>query len=397
MIKNNNILIAQGGGPTAVINQTLVGIIQAEKKLNSKVYGSLNGVNGIINNKIILLNKISENKLKLLANTPGSALGSTRDKPDQKYCMEIYNVLKKKRITKFYYIGGNDSSDSLKIISNFAVEKSYNLQCIHVPKTIDNDLVLNDHTPGFGSAAKYVAQLFSGINYDVKSLPGVYIGIVMGRHAGFLTASSSLLRKKMDDGPHLIFIPECTLKIEKFLESIGNIYKKYGRCVVAVSEGIKNHNNKLYTEIIKNSNEYDDHGNIQLSGSGILGDYLAEKVKNNLKISRVRADTLGYSQRCYLGSASEIDQKEALKIGLGAVNYSKKLSKSFSIGIKERKINSKNYTFGLVINSLDQIAGKTKTMPKSFYDLKKFNISKNFINYCLPLIGKNIPQTSSIY
>ena len=186
MIKNNNILIAQGGGPTAVINQTLVGIIQAEKKLNSKVYGSLNGVNGIINNKIILLNKISENKLKLLANTPGSALGSTRDKPDQKYCMEIYNVLKKKRITKFYYIGGNDSSDSLKIISNFAVEKNYNLQCIHVPKTIDNDLVLNDHTPGFGSAAKYVAQLFSGINYDVKSLPGVYIGIVMGRHAGFL-------------------------------------------------------------------------------------------------------------------------------------------------------------------------------------------------------------------
>ncbi len=397
MIKNNNILIAQGGGPTAVINQTLVGIIQAEKKLNSKVYGSLNGVNGIINNKIILLNKISENKLKLLANTPGSALGSTRDKPDQKYCMEIYNVLKKKRITKFYYIGGNDSSDSLKIISNFAVEKNYNLQCIHVPKTIDNDLVLNDHTPGFGSAAKYVAQLFSGINYDVKSLPGVYIGIVMGRHAGFLTASSSLLRKKIDDGPHLIFIPECTLKIENFLESINYIYKKYGRCVVAVSEGIKNQNNKLYTEIIKNSNEYDDHGNIQLSGSGILGDYLAEKVKNNLKISRVRADTLGYSQRCYLGSASEIDQKEALKIGLGAVNYSKKISKSFSIGIKERKINSKNYTFGLVINSLDQIAGKTKTMPKSFYDFKKFNISKNFINYCLPLIGKNIPQTSSIY
>ena len=120
----------------------------------------------------------------LISNTPGAALGSTRDKPDQKYCEEIYYVLKK-RINKFYYIGGNDSSDSLRIISEFSTEKGYNLQCIHVPKTIDNDLVFNDHTPGFGSAAKYVAQLFSGINFDVRSLPGVYIGVVMGRHAGF--------------------------------------------------------------------------------------------------------------------------------------------------------------------------------------------------------------------
>ena len=201
MISNKNILIAQGGGPTNVINMSLVSIVKEEKKLKSKVLGSLNGVNGIINKKFINLDRISDNDLNVISNTPGAALGSTRDKPDKKYCLEILKILKQKKISKFYYIGGNDSSDSLRIISEHANKINYELQCIHIPKTIDNDLVNNDHTPGFGSAAKYVAQLFSGINYDVKSLPGVYIGIIMGRHAGFLAASSALLKQKKDDGP----------------------------------------------------------------------------------------------------------------------------------------------------------------------------------------------------
>ena len=273
MSSNNNILIAQGGGPTNVINQSLAGIIINEKKKKSKIFGSINGVNGIINNNFITLYNILSKEITMLKNTPGAALGSTRDKPDQKYCEEIYHVLKKKGINNFYYIGGNDSSDSLSIISQFSIKKGYNLQCIHVPKTIDNDLVYNDHTPGFGSAAKYVAQLFSGINFDVRSLPGVYIGVVMGRHAGFLTASSSLLRSKVSDGPHLIFIPEFSFNIKEFINNINSVFNKYGRCVVAVSEGIKDKNNILYTKKIQSSNEYDDHGNIQLSGSGMLGDF----------------------------------------------------------------------------------------------------------------------------
>ena len=218
MVSNKNILIAQGGGPTNVINQSLVGIIQQERKYKSKILGSINGVNGIVNNRFISLNKISENDLKTIANTPGAALGSTRDKPDKKYCKEILTILKNKQISKFYYIGGNDSSDSLRIISEYTKDIKYKLQCIHIPKTIDNDLVCNDHTPGFGSAAKYVAQLFSGINYDVKSLPGVYLGIVMGRHAGFLTAASSLLKKEKDDGPNLIYIPESPFEMNTFLK-----------------------------------------------------------------------------------------------------------------------------------------------------------------------------------
>lgn len=393
---SNNILIAQGGGPTNVINQSLVGIIINETKKKSKVLGAFNGVSGIINNKFMSLSKFSSSELQLLKTTPGAALGSTRDKPDKEYCREIFSVLKEKKINKFYYIGGNDSSDSLRIISEFAYNKNYDLQCIHVPKTIDNDLVLNDHTPGFGSAAKYVAQLFSGINYDVKSLPGVYIGVVMGRHAGFLAASSALLKSKQNDGPHLIFIPEYSVSLNDFLESIKNVYNSYGRCVIAVSEGIKNKKNKLFTEKLKKINEFDAHGNIQLSGSGMLGDYLANAVKQKLQISRVRADTLGYSQRSFLGSSSEVDQKEALQIGLKAVNYSNKLKTSFSIGIKERKSFDSIYRTSFTINKLEAIAGKTKVMPDEFYDQKKFFVTKKFLSYCKPLIGKKIPDTLSI-
>tara|TARA_B100000287_G_scaffold408829_1_gene435588 strand:- start:326 stop:1519 length:1194 start_codon:yes stop_codon:yes gene_type:complete len=396
MVSNKNILIAQGGGPTNVINQSLVGIIKQEKKFKSNIYGAINGVNGIINNRFISLNKISERDLNLISQTPGAALGSTRDKPDQKYCLEILNILKKKKINKFYYIGGNDSSDSLRIISEYTKKIDNNIQCIHIPKTIDNDLVKNDHTPGFGSASKYVAQLFSGINFDVSSLPGVYLGIVMGRHAGFLTASASLLRKKESDGPHLVFIPEFSFDVNNFLNKIKNVYNKYGKCILAISEGIQDKNKRLISQkLIKNS-EFDAHGNIQLSGSGSLGDFLSQQIKSKLKLPRVRADTLGYPQRCFVGSASEIDQKEAHQIGTFAARYSHKNNHSFSAGILERDTFDKIYKVEFVINSLGDVAGKTKIMKPYFYNKKTNNISKEFLNYALPLIGKKLIKTKSI-
>ena len=396
MISNKNILIAQGGGPTNVINMSLVSIIEEEKKLNSFVYGSLNGVNGIINNKFSNLNKISDIDLKIISQTPGATLGSTRDKPDKKYCLEILKILKRKKINKFYYIGGNDSSDSLRIISEHASKINYKLQCIHIPKTIDNDLVANDHTPGFGSAAKYVAQLFSGINYDVKSLPGVYLGIVMGRHAGFLTASSALLKQNKSDGPHLIYLPEFAFSSQNFLKNVKQTYNKYGRCIIAVSEGIQNENKKIISQEISKTKEYDAHGNIQLSGSGSLGDFLAEKIKSKLKLPRVRADTLGYPQRSFLGSTSEVDQKEAFEIGKFAVKKSTQTNSSFSAGIKERSILSRPYKISFKINSLATVAGQTKVISKNFYNHKQSFITKSFVNYALPLIGKKITKTKSI-
>ncbi|MBF92135.1 MAG: 6-phosphofructokinase [Rickettsiales bacterium] len=396
MLSDNNILIAQGGGPTNVINSSLAGIIKEAKQKKINIIGSLNGVNGIINTKFISLNDISNDELKILANTTGAALGSTRDKPDEKYCLEILEILKKKKISKFFYIGGNDSSDSLRIISEKSKESKTPIQCIHVPKTIDNDLVKNDHTPGFGSAAKYVSLLFSGINFDVRSLPGVYLGIIMGRHAGFLTAATSLLKKNKSDGPNLVFIPEIPFCINEFLTLINYHYKKNGRCIVAISEGIQDKNNKLFSEKIKKTNEYDAHGNIQLSGSGFLGDHLANQIRKKLKISRVRADTLGYPQRSFPGSTSEVDLQEAFEIGKHSVKFSYSNPDSFSVGIKERKKFSPEYFAEYKINKLSEVAGKTKKMPKNFFNSKDFCVSKNFLNYALPLIGKNIPKTFSI-
>ena len=396
MQSNNNILIAQGGGPTNVINQSLVGIINGEKNKNSNIIGAINGVRGIVDNNFIKLSKFNDVNLKKIQNTPGAALGSTRDKPDEKYCHEILKILNKKKIKRFFYIGGNDSSDSLRIISNYVKEKNYNTQCIHIPKTIDNDLVKNDHTPGFGSAAKYVAQLFSGINYDVRSLPGVYLGIVMGRHAGFLTAASSLLRKLNSDGPHLIFLPEYSFKIKDFLEQVKKIYDKYGRCIIAVSEGIQDNKGNLISKKIIQNNEYDAHGNIQLSGSGALGDYLSNILKTKLKIKRVRADTLGYAQRSFLGAVSEVDQKEAYNIGLMATKFSIKTSSPFSVAIKERERFDAKYNIKIIMNKLEDVAGKTKVMKKEFYDTKTFNVTKKFRDYCLPIIGKDILDTLSI-
>ena len=396
MQSNNNILIAQGGGPTNVINQSLVGIINGEKNKNSNIIGAINGVRGIVDNNFIKLSKFNDVDLKKIQNTPGAALGSTRDKPDEKYCHEILKILNKKKIRRFYYIGGNDSSDSLRIISNYVKEKNYNTQCIHIPKTIDNDLVKNDHTPGFGSAAKYVSQLFSGINYDVRSLPGVYLGIVMGRHAGFLTAASSLLRKLNSDGPHLIFLPEYSFRIKAFLEQVKRIYDKYGRCIIAVSEGIKDDKGNLISKKIIQNNEYDAHGNIQLSGSGALGDYLSNILKTKLKIKRVRADTLGYAQRSFLGAVSEVDQKEAYNIGLMATKFTIKTSSPFSVAIKERERFDTKYNTKIIMNKLEDVAGKTKVMKKEFYDTKTFNVTKKFRDYCLPIIGKDILDTLSI-
>ena len=178
--------------------------------------------------------------------------------------------------------------------------------------------------------------------------------------------------------------------------NVKKVFSKYGRCVVAVSEGIQDKKKRLFAEKIRSIEEFDAHGNIQLSGSGMLGDFLANEVKSKLKISRVRADTLGYPQRCFHGSASEVDQLEAYKIGLKAVMFSLKYKNSFSIGIKERKGFTKKYEAQFVINSLEAIAGKTKIMPEKFFDKRKFDVTKEFLNYSRPLIGNKFTETISI-
>ncbi|MCW9040062.1 MAG: 6-phosphofructokinase, partial [Rhodospirillales bacterium] len=317
------VLVAQGGGPTAVINQSLAGVVIESRKFANvdKVYGAFHGVNGIVNEDFLDLTQETTHNLEMVANTPASALGSTRDKPDLKYCQEIFKVLKAHDVSTFFYIGGNDSSDTARIVAEEAKKSSYALRCIHIPKTIDNDLVINDHTPGFPSAARFVASAFAGVNLDNRALKGVYIGVVMGRHAGFLTAAAALGRKFDDDGPHLIYLPERTFDVDKFAADVKAIYDKYGRCVIAVSEGIHDETGEPIISKLSEEIERDAHGNIQLSGTGALADLLVDQIKKKTGIKRVRGDTFGYLQRSFLGCVSDVDQREAREVGEKAVQY----------------------------------------------------------------------------
>ena len=317
------ILVAQGGGPTAVINQSLVGVVLEARRFGGveRIYGARHGVRGIVNEDFVDLTQETSHNLEQVAATPGSALGSTRDKPDLKYCQQIFEVLRAHGIGYFFYIGGNDSSDTVRIVSEEAHKAGYPLRSIHIPKTIDNDLVSNDHTPGFPSAARFVAQAFAGVNLDNAALPGVYVAVVMGRHAGFLTAASALGKKFPDDGPHLIYLPERTFVIDKFLADVKATQERYGRCVVAVSEGIHDASGQPILAQLAKQVEHDAHGNVQLSGSGALADLLCEEIKARLGLKRVRGDTFGYLQRSFIGCVSDVDAREAREVGEKAVQY----------------------------------------------------------------------------
>jgi 6-phosphofructokinase len=262
---SGKILVAQGGGPTAVINQSLVGVALEARRFGNveRIYGACHGVRGIVDEDFVDLTQETSHNLELVARTPSSALGSTRDKPDLRYCQEIFKVLRAHEIEHFFYIGGNDSSDTVRIVSEEAHHAGYPLRCIHIPKTIDNDLVGSDHTPGYPSAARFVALAFAGANLDNAALPGVYVGVVMGRHAGFLTAASALGKKFPDDGPHLIYLPERTFVLERFLADVKATMERYGRCVVAVSEGIHDASGAPIVAQLSKCLEHDAHGNVQ--------------------------------------------------------------------------------------------------------------------------------------
>ncbi|MFO8144205.1 MAG: 6-phosphofructokinase [Candidatus Syntrophosphaera sp.] len=383
------VVIAQGGGPTAVINQSLVGVtLEARKFVQvTRVYGALYGVQGIVNEQFIDLTQETTHNLEQIANTPSSALLSTRDKPDEKYCREIFKVLKAHDARYFFYIGGNDSADAVRIVNEQANLADYEFRAIHIPKTIDNDLVLNDHTPGYGSAARFVASAFTGVNLDNRSLPGVYIGVVMGRHAGFLTAASALAQKYPDDGPHLIYMPERPFHREDFLNDVHRAYQKYGRCVVAVSEGIVNEEGVPMMTILTKNTETDAHGNVQLSGTGMLGDLLCDLVRSKLKIKRVRSDTFGYLQRSFLGCVSDVDQREAREVGERAAHYAIWYNLDGSISIQRTGFYSVNYQ----LEKLADVARKTRHMPDEFINSSGNGVTDDFKYYLRPLLGSGYP------
>jgi 6-phosphofructokinase 1 len=383
-----NAVVGQSGGPTSVINQSLVGVIQEAKKAGhiADLLGSRHGVRGIVDEKFISLKGVPDDLLERIALTPAAALGSTRDKPDAAYCEKIFKVFQKNNVRYFFYIGGNDSADTARIVNDLAKQANYDLRTFHVPKTIDNDLRVHDHTPGYGTAARYVATAMMGDNFDNISLPGVKVDVIMGRNAGFLTAASVLARRHPEDGPHLIYVPEAPVSEEQFLADVDRVFKKHGRCLIAVSEGFAHPDGKLWAERISTSLDKDAHGNVQLAGTGSLGDYLANLCKSELGVKRVRADTFGYPQRSFPGIQSPTDGPEARLVGQRAVIYSSEDTNAGGGSVAMRRVPGPSYKIETFLTPLHTVARETKHMDPAFIDGHN-NITEVFRAYAAPLVG----------
>jgi ATP-dependent phosphofructokinase / diphosphate-dependent phosphofructokinase len=395
-----NAVIGQSGGPTAVINQSLVGVIKELRKAGHvrQILGARHGVRGIINEDFTNLNDAPDELLERIANTPAAALRSTRDKPDQGYCEKIFRAFAKNNVRYFFYIGGNDSADTARIVSELAKAASYDLQVFHIPKTIDNDLRVHDHCPGYPSAARFVAHAMIGDNFDNRSLLGVKIDVLMGRNAGYLTAASALARQHPEDGPHLIYIPEQPVAIEQFLADVDAVYRRRGRCLIAASEGITSPDGRTWFEALAETHERDAHGNLQLSGSGELGDHMAHLIEKNLtpaggKKIRVRADTFGYIQRSFPGCISEVDAREARMVGAHAARYS--LEPGVEGSVAMRRVGPRSeYNIEYFLTPLETVARTAKEMDPSYYTGRN-NITQAFLDYARPFVGP-LPRTGSL-
>jgi ATP-dependent phosphofructokinase / diphosphate-dependent phosphofructokinase len=387
---HDKVLVAQGGGPTVVINQSLVGTVLEARKFRhvERIYGARHGVRGIVDEDLVDLTRETSHNLELVADTPSSALGSTRDKPDRKYCQAIFEVLRAHGVGYFLYIGGNDSVDTVRIVAEEAAAAGHDLRCVHIPKTIDNDLAVTDHCPGYPSAARFVAQAFMGANLDNRSLPGVYVAVVMGRHAGWLTAAAALGQKYPDDGPHLVYLPERGFDLDRYLADVKAAMDRHGRCIVAVSEGVRDAGGTEVAVKLAKEVERDAHGNVALSGTTSLADLLTQAVKDRLGFKRVRGDTFGYLQRSFVGCVSDLDRREAREVGEKAVQYAMWGAENGSVTIHRTGFYSCEYR----LTPLGEVAGKTRTMPDEFIDAAGTGVTDAFRLYLRPLLGSGMPE-----
>ena len=390
-------VIGQSGGPTAVINRSLVGFIkEATSQEYEEVLGARHGLSGMLSEDFVDLSKLSDSQLYGIAKTPAAALGSVRKKPTEEDIEKLISIFEKQNIRYFFYIGGNDSAETANLVSEGAKQIGYEMKAFHIPKTIDNDLLETDHCPGYGSAARFVAHAFQGDDADNRSLKGIKINVLMGRHAGWLTAASTLGKSSEEDGPHLVYVPEKVFNIDEFLKDVKEVYESLGRCVVAVSEGIHNKEGDYFLQTYASdtgsglAGKTDSHGNIQLSGSGALGDTLTNIVSEHIDGARVRADTFGYLQRSFLADISEVDAEEAERVGRHSVIASLDLQ-SGSVILKRQL--SEPYYCDVDVVDLDKVAKNTKDMPEEFLDNKKPYVTNEFFKYAMPLTGGIEPKT----
>lgn len=382
-------MIGQSGGPTCVINESLAGAAQeaAGGGVITQFLGARHGVAGIMAGDFVDLDAVSKERWEKIARTPCAALGSVRLKPGEEECARIFESFRSNDVRYFFYVGGNDTAETASILLGLARREGYDLKVFHIPKTIDNDLRVTDHCPGYGSAARFVAQAFMGDDLDNRSLPGVKVDVVMGRHAGWLTAASALARHDDEAGPHLICLPERVLDLDAFCSDVEAVYRERGRCLVAVSEGVHDADGNP----VAASGEVDAHGNVQLSGTGALADFLVGRLKEHFRAAgvdglRARGDTFGYLQRSFVGVRSETDAEEARRVGATAVRLATTTDATDGTVAIRRTGEGDAYDSEDFLAALSDVAKVTKDMPADFIDGDS-DVTAEFLEYVRPLAG----------
>ncbi|BBF44310.1 6-phosphofructokinase [Lachnospiraceae bacterium KM106-2] len=390
MLRESNILVAQSGGPTTVINASLAGVIASAMKETeiSKVFGARNGIQGVINDQLVSLDEIFQDRperIETLKITPSMFLGSCRYKlptmeADEDGVYEkIFRIFEENNIRYFFYIGGNDSMDTVAKLSKYANSKNYDIKIMGVPKTIDNDLVCIDHTPGFGSAAKYIATSVLEMAHDtaIYDMESVLIIEIMGRNAGWLTASAALARNKNSKAPQLIYLPEKAFSTTKFIEDVRKQLEHNKQVIVAVSEGIKDKEGQY---ISAKSSQVDQFGHVMLSGTG---KYLETLIHNTIGC-KVRSVELNVLQRCAAHTSSLTDVKEAFELGFRAVNAAMEGHTREMMILK--RVSNAPYEVVYETANIDLIANQEKKIDDAWINEEGNDVTEEMIEYLRPLI-----------
>ena len=392
-----NIIVGQSGGPTSVINASLAGVYKAAKDLGTKrIYGMLNGIEGLIDGRYVNLCDYvkSDMDIEMLKRTPASFLGTCRYKlkdvcdKEEDYA-KIFAHLRKLDVKTFFYIGGNDSMDSLNKMAGYAAAADVNLRVMGVPKTIDNDLVITDHTPGYGSAAKYIASTMKELILDVLAYrsKSVLIVEIMGRNAGWLTAAAGLAKGEDNPGPDMILLPELHFDDEDFIKRVGEMILTKKSLVIAISEGLRDKEGEYLSR--KESGvklESDPFGHVTLSGAG---HYLRRLISRELGVKRVRSVEFSSIQRCAAHISSRTDINEAFNAGAHAVQAAVQ-GETAKMVVFNRASNDP-YSITYSTSPVSSIANAEKKMPFEWIDEKNHLVHKEFLDYARPLIMGELP------
>lgn len=389
MEKKKNILVGQSGGPTTVINASLAGVLSAAFNCENvgQVYGMINGIQGLMDDQLMDMNKVfkgDQKKLEHLRVTPSMFLGSCRYKlkdpaEDPSDMERVFELLKKYEIDYFFYIGGNDSMDTVDKVSKYAKEHDYDIRVIGIPKTIDNDLMEIDHTPGFGSAAKYIATSMLEMSHDtyIYYMQSVLIVEIMGRNAGWLTAAAALARNEYNHAPHLIYLPERNFSTEQFIKDVRENLEKHDQVIVAVSEGIHDENGEY---ISAKSTKTDQFGHVMLSGTG---KYLESLVADQIGC-KVRSVELNVLQRCAAHISSATDVAEAFRLGEKAVDAALNGHTDEMTSIK--RVSNNPYRVEYTTVPVSEVSNKEKKVPLEWINEAGNDVTQELEEYLRPLI-----------